>query len=90
MVKYKSIKVSDTTLRWIRRLKGIVEHASAEPISMDKLIGVLAMHKDYEVAQAIELTLEDESFEDYVARIDEKLGIIQNQNINEQSEIFNV
>ena len=89
MTEYKSIKVSDTTLRWVRRLKGILEHAIAEPVTMDALIGILAMAKDYEIAQNLNLTLEDESFIDYVERIDEKLGILENQNIIEQSEIFN-
>ena len=90
MTEYKSIKVSDTTLRWVRRLKGLLEHATAEPITMDQLICALVVFKDYEMAQRYNLTLEDESFIDYVERIDKKLGIIQDQNIIEQSEIFNI
>ena len=89
MKEYKSIKVSDETLRWVRRLKGILEHAAAEPITMDQIIGGLAVYADYVIAQQLGITLENESFVDYAMRINEKLGIIQDQNIVEQLELFN-
>jgi hypothetical protein len=70
-------------------LKGIIEHAAAEPITMDTLIGGFAKYSDYLIAQQLNITLENESFNEYVERINKKLGIIQDINSIEQLELFN-
>ncbi len=48
------------------------------------------MYSDYLVAERLGIIQDNESFFEYVKRINEKLGIIQDQNIVEQLEIFNI
>jgi len=88
MIEYKSIKVSAPTMRWLKRLRGILEHGRAESISLDSVILLCVIMKDYEITKSLKLTKSNESIDEYILRINESLEIMENRQMIEDIKLI--
>jgi hypothetical protein len=69
------VKVSDTTLRWIKRLKGSLEHSAATSYTIDQAILAAIAWMDFELAKEAHEIDKNTKFKDYLITMTDNLDL---------------